>query len=171
MKKVPTKILLGITGSIAAYKTAELVRLLKKADYDVRVVMTKSATEIITPMTLQVLSQHKVRVNLFDHEDEAKIDHIELARWADQIIIAPATAADDLLSTLCLATDVPIAIAPAMNRLMWENPATQTNVQTLLSRNIELLEPQAGEQACGEVGVGRMLEPVAIVKWLQEKTN
>lgn len=173
------QILIGVTGSIAAYKTAELVRLLKKAGYEVRVVMTQAATEIITPMTLQILSQNDVRVDLFDHEDEAKIDHIALARWAEQIIIAPATAnvmakmtmglADDLLSTICLATDVPIAVAPAMNRLMWDNPATQQNVQTLLSRGVELIPPDAGEQACGETGTGRMAEPQAVVAWLQAK--
>lgn len=170
------RILIGITGSIAAYKCAELVRLLKKSHYDVRVVMTQSATEIITPMTLQVLSQNDVRVDLFDHEDEAKIDHIALARWANQILIAPATAnimaklavglADDLLSTLCLATDVPIAIAPAMNRLMWDNAATQANLNTLLSRNYQLIAPESGEQACGETGTGRMAEPQHIVDWL-----
>ncbi len=171
------KVLIGVTGSIAAYKIAELTRLLKKADYDVRIVMTQSATKIITPMTLQVLSQNDVRCDLFSHEDEAKIDHIALARWADQIIIAPITAnfmakmacglADDLLSTICLATDRPIAIAPAMNRLMWENSATQKNLDTLLSRGIKLIEPDSGEQACGEVGIGRMAEPQTILQWLQ----
>ncbi len=171
------KILIGVTGSIAAYKIAELTRLLKKADYDVHIVMTQSATEIITPMTLQVLSQNEVRCDLFSHEDEAKIDHIALARWADQIIIAPITAnfmakmacglADDLLSTICLATDKPIAIAPAMNRLMWENIATQENLNTLLSRGIKVINPDSGEQACGEIGIGRMAEPQMIVEWLE----
>lgn len=175
------RILIGVTGSIAAYKVAELIRLLKKTNHDVRVVMTQSATEIITPMTLQVLSQNDVRVDLFDHEDEANIDHIALARWADQILIAPATAnclakiacglADDLLSTICLATDTPIAIAPAMNRLMWANSATQTNLQTVLSRGIDLISPDAGEQACGEVGTGRMAEPQTIVDWLHDKAS
>lgn len=173
------KILIGITGSIAAYKCAELVRLLKKLQYEVRVVMTKSACEIITPMTLQVLSQNDVRVDLFSHEDEAKIDHISLARWADQIIIAPATAnfmakaangiADDLLTTICLASDKPIAVAPAMNRLMWKNAATQANLHTLLTRGYQLINPQAGEQACGETGIGRMTEPQGIVDWLQQQ--
>ncbi len=175
------KILIGVTGSIAAYKIAELTRLLKKSDYDVRIVMTQSATEIITPMTLQVLSQNDVRCDLFSHEDEAKIDHIALARWADQILIAPITAnfmakmacglADDLLSTICLATDKPIAIAPAMNRLMWENIATQENLNTLLSRGIQVIEPDSGEQACGEVGVGRMAEPQMIMQWLGNTDN
>ncbi len=173
------KILIGVTGSIAAYKSAELVRLCKKAGYEVRVVMTKSATEIITPMTLQVLSQNEVRIDLFDHEDEAKIDHISLARWADQIIIAPATAnilgklsagiADDLLTTLCIATDKPIALAPAMNRLMWDNAITQENLKQLLEKGYQLIPPEAGEQACGEVGVGRMTEPENIVAWLGQQ--
>ncbi len=175
------KILIGVTGSIAAYKIAELVRLLKKANDEVRVVMTQSATEIITPMTLQVLSQNEVRVDLFSHEDEAKIDHISLARWADQIVIAPATAnfiakmrmglADDLLSTICLASDSPIAIAPAMNRLMWENSATQSNLSTLLARGFQLIEPEQGEQACGETGIGRMAEPQTIMAWLQQSDS
>lgn len=173
------KILIGVTGSIAAYKCAELVRLLKKSQHEVRVVMTQSACEIITPMTLQVLSHNEVRVDLFSHEDEAKIDHISLARWADQMIIAPATAnfiakaangiADDLLTTICLANDKSIAIAPAMNRLMWENAATQANLQTLLTRGYQLISPEAGEQACGETGVGRMAEPQAIVDWLSNQ--
>ncbi len=176
--KLMKKILIGVTGSIAAYKAAELVRLLKKRGDDVRVVMTASATEIIAPMTLQILSQHAVRVDLFDHEAEEKIDHIALARWADYIVIAPATAnfmakmacglADDLLSTLVLASDAPIAIAPAMNRLMWDNPATQMNLQTLLQRGFKLIEPASGEQACGEVGTGRLAEPQAIVEWLDK---
>ncbi len=173
------KILIGVTGSIAAYKSAELVRLCKKAGYEVRVVMTQSATEIITPMTLQVLSQNEVRVDLFDQEDEAKIDHISLARWADQIIIAPATAnilaklatgiADDLLTTLCIATDKPIALAPAMNRLMWKNDTTQENLNKLLENGYQLISPEAGEQACGEVGIGRMAEPENIVTWLDKQ--
>lgn len=174
------QILIGVTGSIAAYKVAELIRLLKKRGMAVRVVMTQSATEIIAPMTLQVLSQNEVRVDLFNHEDEAKIDHIALARWADHLIIAPATAnflakaahgiADDLLTTLCLASDKPIAIAPAMNRLMWDNPATQANLKTLLSRGYRLIAPESGEQACGEVGTGRMAEPQTIVEWLSTQS-
>ncbi|MGY0399423.1 MAG: bifunctional phosphopantothenoylcysteine decarboxylase/phosphopantothenate--cysteine ligase CoaBC [Ostreibacterium sp.] len=172
------KILIGVTGSIAAYKTAELIQQLKKSGHSVRVVMTQSATRIIAPMTLQVLSQHDVRVDLFNHKDEAKIDHIALARWAEQIIIAPTTAnfiakiahgfADDLLSTICLASDVPIAIAPAMNHLMWDNPITQENLKKLLSRGYQLIAPTAGEQACGEVGIGRMVEPEKIVEWLDK---
>ncbi|PIE46237.1 MAG: bifunctional phosphopantothenoylcysteine decarboxylase/phosphopantothenate--cysteine ligase CoaBC [Gammaproteobacteria bacterium] len=170
------KILLGITGSIAAYKCAELIRQLQKNDCDVRVIMTTSATLFITPMTLQTLSRHKVRVDLFSHEDEEKIDHISLARWADEIIIAPATAnfmakitiglADDLLTTVCLASDCPKTIAPAMNRLMWENIATQTNYQILQTRGYHFIAPDSGEQACGETGVGRMAEPDYIVKQL-----
>ncbi|PIE45341.1 MAG: bifunctional phosphopantothenoylcysteine decarboxylase/phosphopantothenate--cysteine ligase CoaBC [Gammaproteobacteria bacterium] len=173
------KILVGVTGSIAAYKSAELIRLCKKAGYEVRVVMTAAATEIITPMTLQVLSQNEVRIDLFNHEDEAKIDHIALARWADQIVIAPATAntiakiangiADDLLSTLCLATDCPVAVAPAMNRLMWDNPIMQGNLKQLLNRGYQLINPEAGEQACGEVGIGRMAEPEHILAWMSTK--
>lgn len=178
-EQILSNILIGVSGSIAAYKCAELVRLLKKQGHEVRVVMTASATQIITPMTLQVLSQNEVRVDLFNHEDEAKIDHIALARWPQQILIAPATAnvlakmavglADDLLTSICLATDAPVAVAPAMNRLMWDNPATQANVQTLLSRGCELIAPGAGEQACGEVGAGRMAEPQQIVDWLQQR--
>ncbi len=172
------KILIGVTGSIAAYKIAELIRLLKKSHYEVRVVMTESATKIVSPMTMQVISQNEVRCDLFDHEDEAKIDHISLARWADQIIIAPATAnfmaklahglADDLLSTICLAADSPIAIAPAMNHLMWKNLATQHNLKILLDRGYRIIEPQKGEQACGEVGIGRMAEPENIISWLED---
>ncbi len=170
------KILIGTTGSIAAYKTAEIIRLLKKSHYEVRVVMTKSATEIITPMTLQVLSQNNVRTDLFNHEDEAKIDHISLARWPDIILLAPATAnimakiahgiADDLLSTICLATDKPIFIAPAMNHLMWKNIATQENLKTLEHRGFNFIAPTVGDQACGENGTGRMAEPQAIVESL-----
>lgn len=175
------KILIGVTGSIAAYKVAELIRLLKKSNHQVRVVMTTAATQIITPMTLQVLSQYPVRTELFDHENEAKIDHIALARWPDKIIIAPATAnfmakaaagiADDLLTTICLATDAPIAIAPAMNRLMWENSATQANLHTLRQRGYQLIAPDNGEQACGEVGIGRMVSPETLASYLSTTIN
>lgn len=167
------KILLGITGGIAAYKSAELVRLLKKAGAEVQVVMTDGAKHFITATTLQALSGSPVRDDLFDPAGEASMGHIELARWADQIIIAPASAdfiarmsagmANDLLSTLCLATDSPIAMAPAMNQLMWKNPATQHNITTLGERGVNILGPDAGEQACGDTGPGRMLEPQSIV--------
>ncbi len=167
------QILLGITGGIAAYKTAELVRLLRKSNAQVQVVMTRAATEFITPLTLQTLSGRTVRQDFFDPNDEASIGHIDLARWADLILIAPASAdfmarlthglANDLLSTLCLATTAPIATAPAMNQQMWLNPATQANAKLLQERGIKLWGPDAGEQACGETGPGRMLEPSALL--------
>ncbi|MCF6353608.1 MAG: bifunctional phosphopantothenoylcysteine decarboxylase/phosphopantothenate--cysteine ligase CoaBC [Candidatus Polarisedimenticolaceae bacterium] len=167
------RILLGITGGIAAYKAAELVRLLRRSNAEVQVVMTKAATEFITPLTLQTLSGRTVRQDFFDANDEATIGHIDLARWADLILIAPATAdfmarlahgrANDLLSTLCLATTAPIALAPAMNRQMWLNPATQTNASLLQTRGVTLWGPAEGEQACGETGPGRMLEPAALL--------
>lgn len=163
------KILLGITGGIAAYKCAELVRLLKKAGADVQVVMTRSAQAFITPLTLQALSGRPVRTALLDTEQESAMGHIELARWADIILVAPATAnflsvlaqgaASDLLSTLCLATESPVIVAPAMNRQMWANPATQRNVTRVEADGIKCWGPAEGEQACGETGEGRMLEP------------
>jgi len=166
------KILLGVTGGIAAYKSLELTRLFVKAGDQVQVVMTSGAKEFIQPLSFQALSGNPVRDSLFDAHQEAGMGHIELARWADQIVIAPASAetlaklrmgrADDLLTTLCLATDKPILIAPAMNRLMWANQATQENVQVLKNRGFSLLEPAEGEQACGEVGAGRMPEPSEI---------
>lgn len=168
------KILLGVCGGIAAYKTAELIRQLRKSHCEVRVIMTAAATKFITPMTLQVLSGHEVRLELFSHEDEAKIDHIALARWADTILIAPASAnfmakaatglADDLLTTVCLATGARVSFAPAMNHLMWKNPATQANLQTLQRRGYRLIAPEDGEQACGESGVGRMAKIEHIVE-------
>jgi len=161
-------ILIGISGGIAAYKTAELVRSLIKKGAIVRVCMTKSACEFITPLSLQALSGNPVHTDLLNPEAEAAMGHIELARWADLIMIAPATAdliarlanglANDLLTTICLATEAPIHIAPAMNRVMWTNKATQANCKTLIARNIALHGPADGEQACGEVGTGRMLE-------------
>lgn len=161
--------LLGITGSVASYKSAELVRLLGKAGAEVQVVMTRSATEFIAPLTLQALSGKPVRQALFDEAHEAAMGHIELARWADLILIAPASAnllakmavglADDLLSTLCVASAVPIALAPAMNQQMWQNAATQANLSTLKSRGVLIWGPAAGDQACGETGAGRMEEP------------
>jgi phosphopantothenoylcysteine decarboxylase/phosphopantothenate--cysteine ligase len=163
------RVLLGITGGIAAYKAAELVRLLRGAGAEVRVVMTPAAVHFITPMTLQALSGRPVRQELFDPEHEAAMGHIELARWPDLILIAPASAdfiarlavgmANDLLATLCLASDAPIALAPAMNRLMWENSATRDNVRQLEQRGISIWGPATGDQACGETGPGRMLEP------------
>ena len=167
------RILLGVTGGIAAYKSAELIRRLQDRHAEVQVVMTKSACEFITPLTMQALSGKPVYVHLLDHETEAGMGHIELARWSDVILVAPATAnfiarlshglADDLLSALCLAADVPLLIAPAMNQQMWLNQATQANIETLSSRGIVLAGPAAGSQACGEVGPGRMLEPPELI--------
>lgn len=163
------KIVLGITGGIAAYKAAELVRLLIKANYDVQVVMTESATQFITPTTMQALSGKPVFTGMWDSSIDNGMPHIELSRDADAILIAPATAefvakllhgrADDLLSTLCLARDCPLLVAPAMNKQMWENPATQRNFAQLVADNITVLGPGSGDQACGEIGLGRMLEP------------
>lgn len=162
-------ILLGVTGGIAAYKAAELVRQLKKTGAQVRVAMTKSACGFVTPLTFQALSGNPVHTQLLDEQAEAGMGHIELARWTDAVIIAPASAdfiarlaqgrANDLLSAVCLACESPIAVAPAMNKHMWSNPATQANVVTLKSRNIAIYGPASGEQACGDVGEGRMLEP------------
>lgn len=167
------RILVGISGGIAAYKGAEIVRLLKRAGAEVRVVMTRGATEFVTPLTLQALSGHPVRVELFDAAAEAGMDHIELARWADAVLIAPASAntlarlasgqADDLLSTLCLATRAPLWVAPAMNQAMWAHPATRENIARLVARGVRLIGPAAGEQACGETGLGRLEAPEAIV--------
>ncbi len=163
------KIVIGITGGIAAYKAAELVRLLIKADYDVQVVMTESATQFITPVTMQALSGKPVFVGMWDSKVDNGMPHIELSREADAIVIAPCTAefvakllhgrADDLLSTLCLARDCPLLVAPAMNKKMWENPVTQRNFNQLVADKITVLGPSCGDQACGEVGLGRMLEP------------
>lgn len=168
------KLLLGITGGIAAYKSVELVRLLRKSAAEVQVVLSGAATQFVTPMTLQAVSGRPVRQELFDPAHEAAMGHIELARWADLVLIAPASAsflarlangfADNLLSTLCLATAAPIALAPAMNQQMWQNPATRYNVALLEQRGIELWGPASGDQACGEVGPGRMLEPAALLE-------
>jgi len=165
-------ILLGVTGGIAAYKSAELVRRLKDKGADVQVVMTRGAKEFVTELTFQALSGKPVRSDLWDHTAEAAMGHIELARWADDIIIAPASAdfiarlahglADDLLSTLCLATQSRISIAPAMNHVMWSNAATQANINLLKQRGMRILGPAVGDQACGETGMGRMLEPAQI---------
>ena len=175
------KILLGITGGIAVYKSAELLRLLKTSGHDVRVVMTKSAEAFVTPLTFQALSGQRVYTDIFDLRSEKAMDHIELARWADIILIAPATAdfiarlvhgrADDLLATLCLATQSTIAIAPAMNQQMWLNPATQGNIKTLQQREVLCFGPAEGEQACGEVGPGRMLEPEELLDRINALNN
>lgn len=163
------RILLGITGGIAAYKSAELTRRLIEVGAQVRVVMTTAATHFVGPLTFQAVSGEPVHLDLLDPDAEAGMGHIELARWPDVILIAPASAdiiarlaqglANDLLSTLCLATDKPIIIAPAMNRLMWQNRATQENCRLLQQRGFQVWGPGSGEQACGEVGEGRMLEP------------
>jgi phosphopantothenoylcysteine decarboxylase/phosphopantothenate--cysteine ligase len=169
-------ILLGISGGIAAYKACELTRRLRDAGADVRVIMTENATRFVTPLTLQALSGNPVRVSLWDEAHEAAMGHIELARWADAILIAPASAdvmarlaagmANDLLSTLCLASEAPLLLAPAMNRIMWAHPATQANVQLLIQRGARILGPASGGQACGEIGAGRMLEPSELVRQL-----
>jgi len=167
------RILLGITGGIAAYKCAELTRRLTERGAEVRVVMTQSAQEFITPLTMQAVSGFPVSHSLLDPAAEAGMGHIELAKWADLVLIAPATAnfiakftagiADDLLSTLCLATPAPIAIAPAMNQVMYQAPATQANLATLKQRQVTLWGPAAGAQACGDVGPGRMVNPDELV--------
>ncbi|MFC4250622.1 bifunctional phosphopantothenoylcysteine decarboxylase/phosphopantothenate--cysteine ligase CoaBC [Sinimarinibacterium flocculans] len=166
------RIVLGITGGIAAYKAADLVRRLKEAGADVQVVMTAAAQRFVGAQTFQALSGRPVRDSLWDAAAEAAMGHIELARWPDLVLIAPASAdtiarlaqgrADDLLTTLCLATDRPLAIAPAMNRLMWAHPATQQNLQVLQARGVQVLGPGSGSQACGETGDGRMWEPLQI---------
>ena len=167
------RILLGVTGGIAAYKSAEIVRRLRDHGAEVQVVMTAAARQFVAPLTFQALSGRPVRTELWDEAAEAAMGHIELARWADRILVAPASAdflarlahgfASDLLSTLCLATDAAITVAPAMNRLMWANDATRANVALLASRGITVLGPGEGDQACGETGPGRMLEPDALV--------
>ena len=171
-----TRILLGVTGGIAAYKSADLVRRLIERGADVQVVMTAAAKKFVTPMTFQAVSGRPARCDLWDGAAEAAMGHIELARWAQLVLIAPASAdfiarlaggrADDLLSTLCLATEAPIALAPAMNRVMWANKATQANVDTLISRGLRMLGPAAGSQACGETGIGRMWEPAQLAESL-----
>ncbi|WP_279146523.1 bifunctional phosphopantothenoylcysteine decarboxylase/phosphopantothenate--cysteine ligase CoaBC [Photobacterium carnosum] len=167
------KILLGISGGIAAYKCAELTRRLIERGAQVQVVMTKAAQEFITPLTMQAVSGNPVSSSLLDPSAEASMSHIELAKWADLVLLAPATAdliarisagmGNDLLSTLCLATDAPIAVAPAMNQQMYRNVATQENLATLQRRGLMLWGPASGEQACGDVGPGRMLEPMQLV--------
>jgi len=166
------RILLGVTGGIAAYKSADLVRRLSERGAEVQVVMTAAAREFVGPVTFQALSGRPVRAELWDAAAEAAMGHIELARWADMVLVAPASAdflarlagghADDLLATLCLATEAPIAVAPAMNRIMWANAATAANVSTLRQRGVHVWGPAEGEQACGETGEGRMLEPTEL---------
>ncbi len=174
------RILLGVTGGIAAYKSPDVVRRLRERGAEVQVVMTAGAREFVTPMTFQAVSGREVRAELWDPAGEAAMSHIELARWADLVLVAPATAdflarlatgqANDLLTTLCLASAAPIMVAPAMNRQMWAHPATQSNIATLRARGVRVVGPGAGDQACGEVGVGRMLEPLEIAtaasEWL-----
>jgi phosphopantothenoylcysteine decarboxylase/phosphopantothenate--cysteine ligase len=171
------RILLGISGGIAAYKAPQLVRLLRQADADVQVVMTAGAHHFVTATSLQAVSGRPVRDDLWDQSAEAAMGHIELARWADAILVAPATAdliarlatgrADDLLTTLCLASRAPLLIAPAMNQVMWESPSTQRNIRAVVGDGGLLLGPDNGDQACGDVGPGRMQEPAALVGALQ----
>ena len=168
------RILLGLTGGIAAYKSAELTRALKTAGAEVRVVLTPAAAEFITPLTLQALSGNPVHQYILDPEAEAGMGHIELAKWADLVLIAPASAdfiarlaagmGNDLLTTLCLATDAPIAIAPAMNQAMWRDPRTQDNIAQLQKLSMSIWGPGVGDQACGDSGPGRMLEPVELAE-------
>lgn len=164
------RVLLGITGGIAAYKSAELVRLLKKAGHQVRVIMTRGAEAFVTPMTFQALSGEAVRTSLLDPQAELGMGHIELAKWADTVLVAPASAdfiarlahgmANDLLTTVCSATEAPIVLAPAMNQAMWRNTRTQRNIGLLQEDpQVSIWGPDAGEQACGDNGPGRMLEP------------
>ena len=167
------RILLGVTGGIAAYKSPDLVRRLRERGAEVQVVMTAAAREFVTATTFQAVSGRPVRTDLWDATAEAAMGHIELARWAEVILIAPATAdflarlatgqADDLLTTLCLATEATVAVAPAMNHVMWSNAATRANVATLQQRGIQIFGPGSGDQACGEIGEGRMLEPLELV--------
>lgn len=169
-----TRVLLGVAGGIAAYKSAELVRRLRDGGAEVRVVMTESARQFVGEATFQALSGHPVRTSLWDAQAEAAMGHIELARWADHLLIAPATAdliarlaagvADDLLTTLVLASKAPLWLAPAMNQQMWAHPATAENVARLRGRGVRLLGPADGEQACGDIGPGRMLEPAVIAR-------
>ncbi len=167
------KIILGVTGGIAAYKSPDLVRRLRDQGAEVRVVMTHSAEKLVAPTVFQAVSGHPVRRDLWDEQAEAAMGHIELARWADFVVIAPATAnamaqlanglAGDLLTTLCLVTTAPVLLAPAMNHSMWRHPATQANHRTLASRGVRFAGPAEGSQACGETGPGRMAEPADVV--------
>jgi phosphopantothenoylcysteine decarboxylase / phosphopantothenate---cysteine ligase len=170
------RIILGVTGGIAAYKSPDLVRRLRERGAEVQVVMTAGAREFVTATTFQAVSGRVVRTDLWDAAAEAAMGHIELARWADAVLIAPASAdflarlatgqADDLLATLCLATQAPIAVAPAMNHIMWSNAATRANIATLTQRGVQVFGPGEGDQACGETGPGRMLEPLDLAERL-----
>ncbi len=169
-----TKIVLAITGGIAAYKSALLARLLVKEGFEIRVIMTQGAQQFITPLTLQALTGNEVHTELLDTHAELGMGHIELAKWADLVLIAPASAntlarlamgmADDLLATVCLATTAPVMVAPAMNQQMWAHPAVQLNVQTLSDMGYEMIEPDSGVQACGDVGAGRLPEPEILLR-------
>lgn len=171
--------LLGVSGGIAAYKSADLVRRLREAGAEVQVVLTENAARFVTAQTFQAVSGRPVRVSLWDESAEAAMGHIELARWADLILVAPASAdliarlaqgqANDLLSTLCLASEADLVLAPAMNRVMWAKPATQANIALLQSRGVAVFGPGSGDQACGETGAGRMWEPLQLVAALAEK--
>lgn len=173
--------IIGVTGSIAAYKAAELTRELSRAGARVRVIMTSGAQEFVTPLTMQALSGHPVHTELLDTEAEAAMGHIELARWADAIIVAPASAdslarlsngrADDLLTSCVLASSAPLFVAPAMNQGMWASPATQENVKTLERRGVQFLGPDSGSQACGDIGAGRLMEPEDIVRAIAGSFN
>ena len=177
----PPRILLGVTGGIAAYKSPDLVRRLRERGAEVQVVMTQGAMQFVTPLTFQAVSGREVRESLWDAAAEAAMGHIELARWADAILVAPATAeflarltqgrADDLLATLCLATSSPVHVAPAMNQQMWANPATQANIAALRARGVSVLGPASGEQACGETGEGRMLEPAELAALVMDSLS
>ena len=169
-----SNILLAITGGIAAYKSAMFARLLIKAGFEVRVIMTSGAQAFITPLTLQALTGNEVHISLLDEKAEAGMGHIELAKWADLVVIAPASAntlarlamgmADDLLTTVCLATTAPVILAPAMNQQMWAHPAVNLNVQTLRDMNYQIIAPASGEQACGDIGAGRLPEPEQLLE-------
>ncbi len=179
MKLANRKILLGVCGGVAAYKAPDIVRRLQDRGAKVRVVMTRSACEFVRPLTFQAVSGEEVLVELLDERAEAAMGHIELARWADLVLIAPATAntmakiaagiADDLLTTLVLATRAPLLVAPSMNNAMWENQATQSALRTLVDRSAQILGPASGAQACGEYGPGRMLEPTEIAERCEQQ--
>ena len=173
------RVLLGVTGGIAAFKAAELARLLRHEGADVRVILSEAATAFITPLTFQALTGNPVHTHLLDAQAESAMDHIHLARWADIVVIAPATAhtlaklshglADDLLATLCLVATCPIVVAPAMNHSMWNHPATQANMTTLMARGVSVFGPEEGPLACGETGAGRLLEPATLLENLIDK--
>lgn len=177
ISKPISNVVLAITGGIAAYKSALFARLLIKAGFEVRVIMTTGAQAFITPLTLQALTGNEVHTSLLDEQAEAGMGHIELAKWADLVVIAPASAntlarlamgmADDLLTTVCLATTAPVIIAPAMNQQMWAHPAVTLNVQTLQDMNYQIIMPASGEQACGDVGAGRLPEPEDLLEQIQ----